>query len=276
MTSEAMTILPRPVQLYIELMEEISAAPPPDDLATLLARVSAATLGALTAFADSPEAVIPARRALLVAGPSQEGSEEAMDALQEALMQADQRLGAPHAGFSRLLQSALESGDLQVLPRVDVQALAPALRDRLMPLQEAAAILDALDDLSHALNAPPDLPAAACVLEAVRGALIEVEFDAPDALDEALTEWLLARGAKTRVIGLFALRGARHGLNEKLREQATEHGLAAPLALWMLGDRLGRGIGFSHTDRPELERLLSDAGLVPLGALEGAEFWDEP
>jgi hypothetical protein len=158
---------------------------------------------------------------------------------------------------------------------VDVQALSPQLREVLIPLQEAAGVLDALDDLSHALSAPSDVAAAASVLVAVRDVLVEMALEGVEDIDEELTEWLLARGAKSRVIGLFALRHARRGLTPDLREKAVKHGLGGGLALWLLADRLGRGIGLGHVDRPELEALMVQAEMVPLGALDAAHFWTD-
>jgi hypothetical protein len=258
--------MPRSVR---DLHQALLELPPLGDAARLPAvdHLAARVVSALARFADAPASLVPAQRALLLIGGRPGPSDDSVDGLLSALKQVDIGLG-DRGGFSRLLESALEAGDVHYVQRLTPADLPDELQDMGASLEQLAAGLGATDDLSHATASPPALVAGAqlaCWLGSVLAA--RDRLDDEERL-EHLQNWLAHRGAAPQLRVLVAYEPALGGIDDEVVDLAVDAGLARPLALWILSERLSAGDGLDAGDRAPLERLLKTAGLFPLDVFE--------
>jgi hypothetical protein len=258
--------MPRSVRALRQALLEL---PPLEDDARLPAidHLAARVVTALARFADAPASLVPAQRALLLIGGRPGPGDDAVAGLLTALKQVDQGLG-DRGGFSRLLESALEAGDVQYVQRLMPDDLPAELQDVGASLESLAERLAATDDLAHATSSPAALVAGAqlaCWLGSV--------LAARDRLDdeqrlEQLQQWLAHRGASPTLRVLVAYEPALAGIDDEVVDLAVEAGLARGLALWILSERLSTGSELDAGDRAPLNRLLKAAGLFPLEVFE--------
>jgi hypothetical protein len=264
--------LPRPLR---DLDETLRRLPPAgsDDRALVMDELVARVIRGVALFCDEPGAIVPAQRALRVLSARPKKIRPDIEHLQSALRRIDEQLGRAEGGFSRLLDTALSSGDV-----LAVSALSPdAVSDELRPLADrlalAARVLAAVDDLADALDAPRDLPAAAAILDATLGLLEEHDGASRGAADDAGRAWLQTRELDAPLEDLV---GARPSLLALDGVDALDERTARALALWTLAHRLAakRDI-HGAADRSALDTLLARGRLVPIEVFDAADLWGQ-
>ncbi len=238
-----------------------------------LDHTAARLVSALARFCTDAGALVPAQRALLLLASRPSLSVDKLGSLASALREVDAALPKDQRGFSRLLENALDSAHHIHADRVDVDGLSPELRSLGEGLSLLGRTLGALDDLSHALSASSELAAGAILADGLMDfALTDTEADDNQLVDEALA-WLEHRGVNQSLLSLYSFRHALEELRDGDVERAVEAGVARPLALWVLSERLTLGVGLDGPDRPHVERLVEAAGLLPLEVFDAANLW---
>lgn len=269
--------LPRPLH---ELLSTLARAPGADahddDRLPWLDELAARLLAAAAAFCDEPNALVPAQRALLLLAGRRGAAKPDLADLSRALKRIDEQVGSSGGGFSRLLEAALSSPAIRVEQRLDAATVDEELRPLAFALEGVARELLALDDLAHALSQSADLTAGAILLEGTfdlaegAGALLPGD----EAAIDLATRMIERRGLDRRLVAMLSLRGALEALDDALVDEAVRARVATPLALWVLASRLAHDEGLEDApDRAALERLLAEAGLVPLEVFDAASLW---
>jgi hypothetical protein len=248
-----------PVPLVLRSILDALAAIPDreDERARWLDRTAPRLVTGIGAFVSEPSALLAAQRGLLLLAPRQKSS-DALTALQAALQRVDQDLG-DEGGFSRLLDAALNAGEVTVLDLLDADGIEGELKPLARVLQRAARYLTGLDDLSHALSIRADVAAAAVVVDCLRTLL----GDEPPGLDE-IQGWLREKATDPRIPTLLELwRGPR---DAGLAERAVESLTGRDLALLLLLD--------GEPDRALMDALLAESGLAPAEVFDLADLLD--
>lgn len=269
--------LPRPLH---HLLSTLALAPgvdaPDDERLPWLDQLAARLLAAAAAFSEEPDSLVPAQRSLLLLAGRRGTARPDLADLSRALRRIDEQVGAAGGGFSRLLDAALSSPSVVVEERLDPEQVDEELRPLAHALEGLARELLALDDLAHALSSSADLAAGAVLLEGTLD-LAEGSGALPagdDASLHAATRWIARRGLDERLSSLLSLRDALDTLEDAHVDAAVRAHVTTPLALWILAHRLAHEGGLEEAaDRGALERLLAEAGLVPLEVFDAASLW---
>lgn len=269
--------LPRPLH---ELLSTLARAPEADasddERLPWLDELAARLLAAAAAFSDEPNALVPAQRALLLLAGRRGTAKPDLADLSRALRRIDEQVGSSGGGFSRLLEAALSSPGIVVERRLDAATVPEELRPLAYALEGVSRELLALDDLAHALSQSADLAAGAILLEGTLDLAEGAGALAPgdDAALDLATRAVERRGLDARLVTLLSLRGALERLDKRLVDEAVRARVQTPLALWLLASRLAHHERLEDApDRTALERLLAEAGFVPLEVFDAASLW---
>lgn len=262
--------MPRSVRALSKALQDL---PGPGDPARLEAvdHLAARLVSALARFCDRPAALVPPQRALLLLGGRPGSADDGLATLLTALQRIDSGLGG-EGGFSRLLESALEAGDVVTPQRLQ----ASGLQDELAPLgrrlEQIGQALVALDDLAHSLGTPATAAAGALLADATWGLVAEAEGSDEDEARAAAAAWTAHREASEEVQALLPFGAALWSLDDEVLADARAARLTRSLALWVLAVRLADAErSLVGDDRAALEQLLHEAGPWPLAVFSLAE-----
>jgi hypothetical protein len=225
---------------------------------------SMATLGA------TKEELLPVFRGLQVFALSESPSSGYQE-LHRTLAQLDAQLGPDKGGFSKLLDNALEAGNIEVPDQFEMDQLPSDIKSHYQGIIEINSRLRALDHLSHALSLPIDLPACALILNGLLCDLEGLNEEQHQSATEELSHWVSLRNLPHSIKLLLLEQQQVTDLNHLSLENLNEQSLIQPILLWILAHH--------HTKLPKnnaaavtLDHALQNEGLPPIEVLYRADW----
>jgi len=254
----------------LRIAKPFAASPIDEPALVALDHAAAHLVAALARFVDEPVALLPAQRALaLLGGRRDEGRVDLSGALL-AMRDLDDGKSTFRAGFSRLLESALDASGQSVVERLSARDLPADLAPLAVLLEEHGRILSAVDDLAHALSVSSEQAAGVIVTEALLHLVLPEQHDTL-ALDVG-QQWLRHRRVKSPLQRLFVFRHAVDHLDDEDVALADQAGVSRALALWIVAERAVRSSELVHDDKAPLTALFERAGLAPLEVFDAADL----
>lgn len=191
--------------------------------------------------------------------------------LHRTLAQLDAQLGSQKGGFSRLLENALEAGSIDLPDAIDLQNLPQDVQANYRGVQDINLRLQAIDQLSHALQQPADLPACALVLNGLIADLPNCSPEQRASAMEHLSAWAELRQLPSAIPALLA-----HGSTVAEPSQLTADGppeppLLAPFLMWFLAENRPQ-IAENKPWNETLNGIMMGAGFPPLSVLIQANW----
>lgn len=228
-------------------------------------------LSAAACLVTTASAIAPARKILgiLAKGAT---SAAGFDDVTRLMQGVDTALGPQLGGFSRLLQSALEAGELVLPDHMDRAAITGPTRTALRAAIVLSAELDALDDLSHALSLPRDRAAACACFAATADVLVTHGGMALPTAYAALLEWAEARHVHKKLAAVLALR--THITAMPAGTQPADDVDARALFMWTLAHRLTHGRPVRGADEDAFVALAARVHVDMAEVDDLASFWE--
>lgn len=271
-STTATTVLPASLTGYLERKKELSiciqegksADPELIQQWLHLGLQSMATLGA------TKEELLPVFRGLQVFALSESPSSGYLE-LHRTLAQLDAQLGPDKGGFSRLLDNALEAGNIEVPDEFEIGTLPNEVRDHYLGVIHVNSCLRALDHLSHALSLPMDLPACALVLHGLLSDLGDLSAEKHQNITQDLCDWVSLRNLPDSIKALLLNHHQVTQISDLSLESLEDASLKQPILLWILAYH-HQNLPHSNTEAETLNQALLTQGLPPLDVLYRAEW----
>ncbi|MBL91327.1 MAG: hypothetical protein CMH56_05870 [Myxococcales bacterium] len=266
------TVLPEVLRGYTEARADLSSciqsgnSPDPADIQEWLyvGLQCMATLGA------TKEELLPVFRGLQVFALAEDPASGFRE-LHRTLARLDAELGPNKGGFSRLLENALEAGALELPDALELEALPKTMQTDYQGIESLNFRLQAVDQLSHALQVPADLPACAMVLHGMLSDLPGCTGDDAAAALSHLKSWAELRQLPAAILEMLDFCPLIE-TPEQLGDMPTPEGpLLIPFLMW----HLAHNKNLLMQPGPAAEgtaHLMEKAGLPPLEVLQRANW----
>ena len=262
----AIMVLEDDIRTFIDAVQS-----PHDTLSSLderivtVDRLAARLLGIVSQVSQTPNVILGIQRLLLLMGARRSKANPAVPSLLDALDRLDLDMGTPSGGFSRLLASAIDTGENIETQQLDESSF-PTERQRFVSVfRQLEEQLSLLDDLGFAIGLRIDLPATAAALHGLFSILEDEDWMSQQQSHEVTQAWLVHRGVSNTFRSLFLLRPHLDQLTNEAVSLAREHNVSQPFALWLLSHRqhISKNRPPHCADMELIERLFSDANMVP-------------